>query len=85
MKLLSSFLERYKRITPPDIVIRDSVVVLFSNKLSYVITREDVEVRGRKVFVKCPSLIKNEIMLNKKELISELLSMISPHVIDDIR
>lgn len=85
MKLLSSLLERYKRITPPDVVIRDSVVVLLEKRLSFAISRSDVEVRGRVVYIKCPALIKNELLLNKKELMDELLLSISPHVVDDIR
>lgn len=85
MRILSSFFERYKRLTPPDIVIRDSVVILFDKHFSYTITRTDVEVKGTVVFIKCPALVKSEIMLNKKELLSELLSMISPHRVEDIR
>lgn len=85
MKLLSSLLERYKRMTPPDVLIRDSVVTLFEKRFSYAISRSEVRVQSRVVFVDCPSLLKNEISLNKKELLSELLKMISPHEIDDIR
>lgn len=85
MKNLSAFFGRYKRLTPPDMVIRDSVVVLLEEHLSYTISRGDVEVRGRVVFVNCPALVKNEIFLRKEEFILKLSESISPHQIDDIR
>ncbi|MDZ7726539.1 MAG: hypothetical protein U5L75_03090 [Candidatus Campbellbacteria bacterium] len=85
MKDISSFLARYKRLTPPNMAIRDSVVSLLESRLSYEISREQVKVRGRIVYINCPSIVKSEILFNKKELIEELLKNISPHVIDDIR
>jgi hypothetical protein len=85
MKSLSLFLERYTKMTPPDMVIRDSVVTLFSNHFSYSISREQVTVRSQIVYVDCPSLIKSEIALNKRELLRELSLLVSPHRIRDIR
>lgn len=85
MKSLSEFFSRYARMSPPDMVIRDSVVLLFDKHLSYPISREQVKVRSRVVYVDCPSLVKSELSLHKRELLSELSSLVSPHQVSDIR
>jgi hypothetical protein len=85
MKALSQFFERYTRMAPPDMIIRDSVVNLFREQFSYSISKDQVKVRSQIVYVDCPSLIKSEIALNKKELLSKLSFLVSPHQIRDIR
>jgi hypothetical protein len=85
MKALTHFFDRYARITPPDMVIRDSVVLLFDKYLSFSITREQVKVRSGVVYVDCPALVKSELSLNKQKLLDELLESVSPHKVRDIR
>lgn len=72
-------------MTPPDMIIRDSVVTLFDKHLSYSISREQVKVQSRIVYVDCPSLVKSELSLYKKELLSELSLLVAPHLVRDIR
>ena len=85
MKSLSHFFGRYVRMAPPDMIIRDSVVLLFDKHLSYSISREQVKVRSKIVYVDCPSLIKSELSLHKGELLNELSSLVIPHQVSDIR
>lgn len=72
-------------MSPPDMVIRDSVVRLFDKHLSYSISREQVKVHSRVVYVDCPSLIKSELSLHKRELLDELSLLVTPHQVSDIR
>jgi hypothetical protein len=85
MKSLSEFFTRYTRMSPPDMIIRDSVVLLFDKHLSYSISREQVKVRSKVVYVDCPSLIKTELSLHKRELLDELSLLVTPHKVSDIR
>jgi len=85
MKALSQFFDKYKNIAPPDVVIRDSVVLLFDEYFSFPITREQVKVRSGVVYIDCPSLVKSEVFLNKKKILDELLRRVSPHRVRDIR
>jgi hypothetical protein len=85
MKSLTNFFERYKHISPPDVEVRDSVVFLFEKHLSYPLTKEQVSVRSHVVYVRCSSVVKHELLLKKKEILSELSSLISPRIVHDIR
>lgn len=85
MKLLAQYFERYKRMTPPDVVIRDSVVRLIGEKIPYTLTREQITVRSGVVHIDCPALVKSEVSLRKTELLEELRTLSSPHTVRDIR
>jgi len=85
MKSFTSFFEKYKNISPPDAALKSSVVFLFNKHFSYSLTKKQIKVRSRVIYVDCPSVIKSELALKKKEILSELSSLVAPRSVSDIR
>ncbi len=78
---ISSFLEKYKKLPSPKRSLREAIEEFFDAKKMV----KDVFYKNGIVYVKTQPVLKQEIFLNKKKLISFLKEKNLGILIDDIR
>lgn len=82
MKNISSFLERFKKITIPDESIRLLVVKILNKEVNL----EDVSVKNGIIYIKTPDAsLKSDIFLKKQQIIDEINKYLGKITIKDIR
>jgi len=69
---IKAFLERFKGITIPNESVRKFVAKIVKEKIDIEIDIKNIEYKNRVVSVNEHSAIKNEIFLNKKEILRSL-------------
>lgn len=82
---LTQFLERFKRITPPDGVIRNRFVSIVSDMVGGQIDVADVNVVRSTIVLSVPNILKNEIFLRRTEILNQLKSEFGEKAPIDIR
>jgi len=69
---IKALLERFKNFSVPNESIRKKVSEIVKNKIDIEIDIKDIEYRNGVVVVREHGAIKNEIFLNKKEILESL-------------
>ena len=72
MNSIQSFLEKYLHFTPPSLVRARAVSRAISERFSVACAEDSVDVRGDIAFVRVDPMLKSEIALHKKELLSKI-------------
>jgi len=65
---INSFLERFKKITPPEYDVRKNISDIVKNKINIEVPINHIVFRNNIIYIKTKPIYKNEIFL-KKELI----------------
>lgn len=69
---ISSFLEKFKNITPPDKFVKDEFIGVVKDVIGIDIKKENIAVRGGKIFLSIDPIVKNEIFLRKRDMLETL-------------
>lgn len=72
MKTLSDLLARYKNLKTPHATIRKAFIKSVEKITDITLEEQNVNIRKSIVTVQAPSVIKNEIRLNQKEILTEV-------------
>lgn len=66
------YLEKFKKIKPPDGEIRRALVSLLSRKFGIEVKPESVKVSRGRIYVDADPVVKSQIYLNMESIVSEL-------------
>jgi hypothetical protein len=82
---ISSYLEKFKRLEPPG----DSVKIVAQDVIFEVvgvkIEKKDMSVKDSVLFLSVPSIIKNEVYMNKRGILEKVNGLLKEKMIKDIR
>jgi hypothetical protein len=76
MEKLGSFLDKFRNIGFLQHKIKDCFIETVKNKLDIEITRNEIEIKDKRIIVRISGPIKTELILTKKLLLEELNSKI---------
>lgn len=76
---INIYLNKFKDIIPPDKFIKDEFVSTVKSVVGVVIKKDDINIINGNVFVSTDPIVKNEIFLKKRNVISELKERLKNH------
>lgn len=81
MDNISSFLSKFKSLLNKDVVIKEEVAEAVSRVLKIKLDPSKVKIKDSVAYIQASPLVKNEILINKKDILKDLESS----VLKDIR
>jgi len=72
MKTIDTLLSRFKKIKAPDESIRKEFKKIILNKYGIEIPYSKIKIQNSTIFFSAPSVLKNEILFDKKEILNKL-------------
>ncbi len=85
MDSISSLLKKFTSITPPDESVRKEVVRILESDYNILLDIGDVRVQKEVVYIETSPLIKAEISMRKKTILSTLKKTLRDSAPRDIR
>lgn len=87
MKNLSSFLDKFKNITPPERFVKEVFIKVVSDTTEITLLKNEIDVRGSVLFITTQPAIKSELFLKKDLLLEKLNQELQQYkkIIKDIR
>ncbi|MEK7178947.1 MAG: hypothetical protein AAB727_01690 [Patescibacteria group bacterium] len=85
MEKLSAFTEKFKNLTPPDDALRSIVARILAEELGIEIKKSNIRVHNAVVYIKAPSLIKNEIFIRRESLLKKIRAESGKKTVADIK
>lgn len=82
---ITGLLEKFKNFTPSDLHIKKVSARILSEVLGIEILKADLEVNKETLFVKCSPLVKQEIKLKQKMLVTLINDEVPNKKITQIR
>jgi len=82
---ISSLLERYKHLRPPNESVRKAVVEILARECKAEITIDNVAVKNKIVYLTLGSSAKMEVFFKKKKILEELKGLLGEECPTDIR
>ncbi len=77
---ISKLLENFKKITPPDYYIKNSVASVIKDVSGFNLNKKNISYRNGIVYIKTKQSYKSEIFINKQKIISILKEKIGKEV-----
>jgi hypothetical protein len=84
-KDISVFLEKFKNLKPSNELLKEDLVKIIKTKTNIEVSKDEIDVRNYVGFIKAQPIIKNEILLHKKEILDQTKQTFSLRNIKDIR
>ena len=82
---ISSYLEKFKRLEPPgDSAKKASQQVIFET-IGVKIDKKDMTVKDGVLFLSVPSIVKNEVYMNKRGILEKVKEILGEKTLKDIR
>ena len=72
MKRLHELLERFQNITPPDRAVRNATATAIKEVTGLALAHSSIEVQRGVLYIKTKPVIKSEILLHKREILSAI-------------
>ena len=69
---ISKYLEKFKKITPPERFVREVFIRIVQETTNITLKDTDVQIQGNTIYITPHPLIKNEIFLQKSVLLEKL-------------
>lgn len=82
---ISLYLEKFKEILGGETMIRDTIIRVISEKTGATIDPKDVSIKNGTVRIQGSSYLKNEVYMNKEEIIEALSRLIPIGKVIDIK
>ena len=82
---VDKFLERFQNMALPNEAIRKGLLGIIKDETGINVDFKDISVRNNVAYIKCGSVTKSEIFLNKKNILTKLEEMTKKGEIVDIR
>ena len=77
MKKISDIFKRYKSIAPPDNLVKDVIIDVIEEVLTFKLTKKDISINKGVVYINTRSVLKREISFKKKEILKEINSKLN--------
>lgn len=85
MQLLNTYLEKFKKITPPDKVIREQTSAVVYQVTGITIHKKNITIQKSCAHIKISGNKKTKIFLNKKNILKHLKDELGDKAPLDIR
>lgn len=85
MKKLSSFLDKFKNITPSNKVVEDTVIDVVEEVLDMELEEGQVKLDRNVIYINTSPIRKNRIHIYKHEIIDLLNNRLNKKTVKDIR
>ena len=72
MKLIDQFLNKYKKLKPINLELNDFLINYFKEKFNLILKKEEIKFQGKIIYFQLPVLIKNELLINKSEVLEKI-------------
>ena len=72
MSGIEIYLEKFKKIKPPDDSLKRAFVSLLSEKFGIKIELEDIKISRGRIYVDADPMVKSRIYVNMESILSEL-------------
>ena len=82
---ISSYLEKFRNIKPPNDSIKKVVIDVISIELGVDLLTENLNVKNNIVYINSSPTLKNEVLFNKKELLGLVNKKLIGKSVFDIR
>jgi len=79
---ISNFLDKFKKLTPPDYLIKVSLFEIVKSELGIELNKENIKVNNFVIFIKEKPIIKNEIYFKKEIILNKLNKELSIKIKD---
>lgn len=79
MKTLGDLLSHYKNLKTPHATLCKVFITSVEKLLDITLEEKDVRIHKSIISIQAPSVIKNEIRLHQKELLSEVHAQLGEH------
>jgi hypothetical protein len=86
MQNISALLEKFKRFSKPNIEVREAVSRTIKSEIGAIVSEKDISLKNGIVLIKTHnSVLKNEIFLKKKKILSIIQDLFRDAKIVDIK
>lgn len=69
---ISTYLDKFKKISSKKSFLKDAVAASISKVLEINIDKNNIEIRKNNIYLKIKPTVKNEVFIKKKFIINEL-------------
>ena len=85
IKKIGDYLSKFSNLTPPDDSLKNHIQELLKEELRVEIKKEDIKITNSIIYLTTPSVVKNEIFLQKKSLLLKINSFSKKRSLHDIK
>lgn len=85
MNGIGDFLKKYLDFTPPEKIIAKATISALKEILDIEITSEQLLIKNGVVFVSTDTVIKSEIVFQKKKVLMKIQELLGKETVVDIR
>lgn len=87
MKGISSFLDKFKNLTPPERFVKDACANAVQKETGILLSGSEIDIRGKTLFLTTGPAKKTTIMLHKPAILTVLQESLVPYrkTISDIK
>lgn len=82
---IGDYLKKFVGLVPPDDFIKEKVIEIIKNKINIELNKKEIELSNRVVYIKTKSIIKNEIFIQKQNILNDINNDLENKLINDIR
>lgn len=82
---ISFFLEKFKLILGSEAGIRDTIIKIIEEKLGFKIDSKDVTIKNGVIIIKGSSYLKNELFMQKEEILEALINKVGKGKVNRIK
>lgn len=70
---INNFLEKFKKLTPPDDDIKEEIIEIISSLFKKEIDKKQIAIKNSVIYIESDPVLKNEIFMKKQFILSKLI------------
>jgi len=82
---ITSFLDKFKKIIFQKEENKELVVGVISKEISFEIKKDSVKIKNGIIYIKESPIVRNEIMMRKKQILNKLKNVLPENLFLDIK
>lgn len=82
---VANFLEKFKKIIFQKEEINSIIIQVVSKEISYSIKKESIKIKNGFIYIEGSPILRNEIMLHKKQILLEIKNLLPSNNFLDIK
>jgi len=82
---ITTFLEKFKKLVFQKEENKEIVIKTILSEVSYEIKKDSVKIKNGVIFIQGSPILRNEIMMHKKQILSKLKSILPDTIFLDIK
>jgi len=82
---ISNFLDKFRKIILQKEFVRESIVSIISNELSFNLKKDSVKIKNGIIYIEGSPILRNEIVMHKKNILLNIKKILPESNFLDIR